>query len=208
LRPLIAAQLSAGMGDSSTRANSKLRVGRLLGPRCRAVLCDRHAPEPMAGRVFLCPRCRAVLCDARPVRRARGLDWEVSMPSMSGWGFVTVRVGNAAASQTQKFLCPRCRAGLCDLVVDSPFGPLIRGFYALDVGLGFVTDAFGRCLLPGPLRPVAPSSPEQASEGNPFRLSSENLALSCGFARANRDPLRPYDRVLYRSCRARQLLCG
>ena len=88
--------------------------------------------------LFLCPRCRAVLCNGH-VRMASDLHGVVSMPSMSGWalqhtrasrirlgesGFYALDVGlgfatwlmNGETKAQILFLCPRCRAGLCNLM--------------------------------------------------------------------------------------------
>src|ERR1022692_4648825 len=140
--------------------------------------------ERSAGSTFLCPRCRAGLCDNR---FWRAVGWvNVSMPSMSGGAlrrrilplepaatvrFYALDVGRGFATQhlrhreqyAQPFLCPRCRAGLCDnrfwravgwvnVSMPSMSGGALRRrilplepaatvrFYALDVGRGFATQ--------------------------------------------------------------------
>jgi hypothetical protein len=60
------------------------------------------------------------------------------MPSMSGWALrrYSLRISWTRACE---FLCPRCRAGLCDSGNARPPRGCWRCFYALDVGLGFAT---------------------------------------------------------------------
>ena len=62
---------------------------------------------------FLCPRCRAGLCKPtrllpKPLQRPQ----QVSMPSVSGWALQGCD-RDMARLRRRKFLCPRCRAGLC-----------------------------------------------------------------------------------------------
>ncbi len=54
-----------------------------------------------------------------------------------GLGFVTM--GYTSAFNLGWFLCPRCRAGVCDTHAKAWRDLIAEGFYALDVGLGFVT---------------------------------------------------------------------
>src|SRR6266536_1548181 len=61
-----------------------------------------------------------------------------------GLGFVTM--GYTSAFNLGWFLCPRCRAGVCDTHAKAWRDLIAEGFYALDVGLGFVTV---RALLAG-----------------------------------------------------------
>src|SRR6266508_4666954 len=96
----------------------------------------------------------------------------VSMPSMSGW---VLRAAGRRARGLLQFLCPRCRAGCCELrrlvggvgclwflcprcragcCEDTGFlaGGGRYGFYALDVGLGVARSRYQpveRVCLPG-----------------------------------------------------------
>ena len=130
----------AGLCDAHPRSLVVQHAATFLCPRCRAGLCDqcishlRFAPQDW----FLCPRCRAGLCDVagvdgRTVHRAavsmpsmsggalrllriqasvhRG---QVSMPSMSGGALRRSGLGHDRTCRPA-FLCPRCRAGLCDV---------------------------------------------------------------------------------------------
>jgi hypothetical protein len=56
-----------------------------------------------------------------------------------GRGFATWDMDRVVVHD--EFLCPRCRAGLCDCGRYC-MGRLGLGFYALGVGRGFATDAF------------------------------------------------------------------
>jgi hypothetical protein len=105
----------AGLCNATT-PDASHAIRRFLCPRCRAGLCNRNANGVTPGhKWFLCPRCRAGLCNSW----RRSCLWRtshVSMPSMSGW-----------ALQLH--------------YVIEPAGLTVKSFYALDVGLGFATDA-------------------------------------------------------------------
>ncbi len=113
--------LDVGLGFvTNIAAENILAAVRFLCPRCRAGLCDVkwRFYNPHLAVKFLCPRCRAGLCD----QVSAANDFQV-------WLY-------------GQFLCPRCRAGLCDAIAITGWSGSGFGFYALDVGLGFVTRAF------------------------------------------------------------------
>src|ERR1022692_2822766 len=62
----------------------------------------------------------------------------VSMPSVSVCALQRQRGTAAAGGPTQTFLCPRCRAVLCNQEIERT-SFLLRRFYALGVGLCFAT---------------------------------------------------------------------
>jgi hypothetical protein len=107
-----------------------------LCPRCRAGLCDRnHDPFPHRGHVSMpsvsgwALRLIAVICDFLLVTGgfyalgvglgsatipgiAKIQSSGVSMPSVSGWALRQVLI-TCLRKVSARFLCPRCRAGLC-----------------------------------------------------------------------------------------------
>ena len=129
-----------------------------LCPRCRAGLCD-VVRLARSLRMFLCPRCRAGLCDNRMSTSHCasgfyaldvGRGFATSSTAVAGRehdGFYALDVGRGFATTTSThathwhaaFLCPRCRAGLCDCETFRRNACTHVCFYALDVGRGFAT---------------------------------------------------------------------
>jgi hypothetical protein len=86
-----------------------------LCPRFRTALYDLLVSEIVTNAIryaFLCPRIRTGLCDLEFVIEIYGMR-NVSMPSVSGWGFATL----TSTRSTGRSTC----------------------FYALSIGLGFST---------------------------------------------------------------------
>ena len=140
--------MSAATFDSNRRM--------FLCPRYRAGLCDvtiAHTYNNPILASFLCPRYRAGLCDCTST-------WTSSLSGSAGSFYALgIGLGFATYSPSERFeqdaqivfLCPRYRAGLCDL--RSRLCGSTSSFYALGIGLGFVTR-----ILPGRQRPALAGS--------------------------------------------------
>ena len=142
-----------GIATNSAVNAESVQYGRFLCPRCRAGDCDSRryfAEQRRRGRKFLCPRGRAGDCDragtpecprpsylcfyalgvglgiatdGRPGRPAL----RVSMPSASGGVLRLAGVRREPQVSVKGFLCPRGRAGYCD-IADPQAAPDARVF--------------------------------------------------------------------------------
>ena len=148
-----------------------------------------------------------------------------SMPSVSGWsfattgpvgqrprrrgfyalgfglGFATRSRGTSAAAH--EFLCPRFRAGLCD--VDTIIDVSPDGFYALGVGLGFATVRSGMSWARCQMRVSMPSvsgglcdDTSRPSDGSTADSGFYALGVGLGFATV---------RIIRLTCAAAAFLC-
>ena len=174
---------------------------KFLCPRCRAGVCDFPVSRPrqVVDLGFLCPRCRAGVCDRRWAMSSSSLLGTVSMPSVSGGGlrrqlapsasrplerqgFYALGVGRGfatgflcrrASDHPRLFLCPRCRAGVCDHQLVPHGTPFKVSFYALGVGRGFAT------LLPVSTRRPATATVSMPSvSGGGLRLLRSKLSVT------------------------------